>query len=301
MVLHDVRLKTTHGIMPALDMESLDVMKRVVEATTRIEGVVAYKFGLMATLRLGLEATVRALRAVTDLPLIYDHQKAGADVPDMAAKFAATCRQAEVDGLILFPVARPRAVDEFVSYAFKHRLLPWSAANCRSPTTRSRARLHRRRCAPAHLRALHSARRGPLRHSGQRFRKGAVSCRLAQGAPHDAVPVPSRDWDAGRLDRRRLRRRARVPALCGGGTRGVRRLGSGRGGKTARRRSARVRVRLAYGLHLSFIPNLTPRRVPRRFSSTDGFRPRPRAKPSQCSTRRANTRSPIPPRRDSPT
>jgi hypothetical protein len=51
---HDVRLRSTHGILIALDMESLDQMRRVVEQTTVVEGIVGYKVGLTATLRLGL-------------------------------------------------------------------------------------------------------------------------------------------------------------------------------------------------------------------------------------------------------
>ncbi len=122
--LHDVKLRTTHGILLALDMESLDEMRRGVEATTRVDGIVGYKVGLTATLRLGLGGAVRHLRAVTDLPLVYDHQKAGPDVPDMAAKFASTCKEAGVDGLILFPIAGPRAVVEFAGNAYKQRLMP---------------------------------------------------------------------------------------------------------------------------------------------------------------------------------
>jgi orotidine-5'-phosphate decarboxylase len=119
-----IGFRVSHGILPALDMDSLDQMARVVETTTRIAGVVGYKVGLTATLRLGLEGAIKLLRAVTDLPLIYDHQKAGPDVPDMAEKFAATCHAAGADGLILFPVAGPRAVREFVGNAIKHQLLP---------------------------------------------------------------------------------------------------------------------------------------------------------------------------------
>lgn len=122
--LHDVKLNSTHGILIALDVESLDDMARVVEATTRIEGVVGYKVGLTAALRLGLAGAVKHLRAVTDLPLVYDHQKAGPDVPEMAAKFASTCKEAGVDGLILFPIAGPRAVVEFAGNAYKQRLMP---------------------------------------------------------------------------------------------------------------------------------------------------------------------------------
>jgi orotidine-5'-phosphate decarboxylase len=122
--LHDVKIKTTHGILIALDMESFDDMRRVVEATTRIEGIVGYKVGLTAALRLGLGGAVRHLRAVTELPLVYDHQKAGPDVPEMATKFASTCKEAGVDGLILFPIAGPRAVVEFAGNAYKQRLMP---------------------------------------------------------------------------------------------------------------------------------------------------------------------------------
>lgn len=89
-----------------------------------VEGIVGYKVGLTATLRLGLGGAVARLRSVTDLPLIYDHQKAGPDVPDMAPKFSATCKEAGVDGLILFPIAGPRAVVECVGSAYSNRLLP---------------------------------------------------------------------------------------------------------------------------------------------------------------------------------
>jgi orotidine-5'-phosphate decarboxylase len=122
--LHNFQPATTHGILIALDLESMDAQKRIIECTTDVEGVVGYKLGLAATLRVGLTQAVREARSVTSLPLIYDHQKAGPDVPDMAAKFAAICSDAGVDGLILFPLAGPRAVAKFVEQALKHRLAP---------------------------------------------------------------------------------------------------------------------------------------------------------------------------------
>jgi orotidine-5'-phosphate decarboxylase len=122
--LIETGFRSSHGIVPALDAETLDEIKRVVAATTRIEGVVAYKLGLTAVLRIGLAQAVRALRSVTDLPIIYDHQKAGPDVPDMAAKFTSICREAGIDGLILFPIAGPRAVREFAGNALRSGLLP---------------------------------------------------------------------------------------------------------------------------------------------------------------------------------
>lgn len=119
-----VRLRAKHGIVPALDLDSPDDVKRVVEQTTGIDGVVAYKLGLTMTLRLGLAAAVRELRSVTDLPIFYDHQKAGPDVGDMAQKFTAIAAAAGVDGLVLFPLAGPRAVDAFVGGALRNGLVP---------------------------------------------------------------------------------------------------------------------------------------------------------------------------------
>lgn len=67
---------------------------------------------------------MRRVRGLTDLPILYDHQKAGPDMPDMAKKFTALCAEAEVDGLILFPVAGPAAVDGFVGEALKAGIAP---------------------------------------------------------------------------------------------------------------------------------------------------------------------------------
>jgi len=119
-----LHLAGTHGIVPTLDMTSLDEIRRVVEKTRDIEGVVAYKLGLTLSLCSGLKQAARELKAMTSLPIIYDHQKAGADVPDMAGKFAEVCADAGVDALILFPLAGPQAVTAFVRAAIEHRLTP---------------------------------------------------------------------------------------------------------------------------------------------------------------------------------
>jgi orotidine-5'-phosphate decarboxylase len=112
------------GIVPALDIDSHEHLERVVRETSKREGVAGYKLGLTSVLRFGLQESVRRLRDLTDLPILYDHQKAGPDMPDMAKKYTAMCREADVDGLILFPVAGPTAVDGFVGEAVRAGLIP---------------------------------------------------------------------------------------------------------------------------------------------------------------------------------
>ena len=119
-----VRFRAKHGIIVALDADTVDACKKTIDLTTTVDGVVGYKLGMTMALNLGLAEAVRQLRSHTVLPLLYDHQKAGPDVVDMAAKFAALCANAKVDGLILFPLAGPRAVEGFVGESLKQGILP---------------------------------------------------------------------------------------------------------------------------------------------------------------------------------
>ena len=112
------------GLVPALDVDPFPELLKVVEATTRVEGVVGYKLGLAGSLRMGLAKAIAAIREVSDLPIIYDHQKAGPDMPDMAGKFSSICAEAGADALILFPVAGPTAVMSFVSESIKRGMAP---------------------------------------------------------------------------------------------------------------------------------------------------------------------------------
>lgn len=112
------------GIVPALDVDSNEHFEKVVKSTMNVDGVAGYKLGLTTVMAFGLKEAVRRLRAITDKPILYDHQKAGPDMPDMAGKFTAICADAAVDGLILFPVAGPTAVDSFVGSSLKAGITP---------------------------------------------------------------------------------------------------------------------------------------------------------------------------------
>jgi orotidine-5'-phosphate decarboxylase len=116
---------STHGVVPACDVDGLDDLKRLLDQTTDVPGIVGYKLGLTGVLRLGLAGLVELARQHTDKPLLYDHQKAGPDIPDMAPKFVGLCREAGVQGLILFPLAGPGAVRSFVGQTLEQGLVPF--------------------------------------------------------------------------------------------------------------------------------------------------------------------------------
>jgi len=113
-----------HGIVPACDLDDLDAVSRLLEAVDPVEGVVGYKLGGLLTLRYGLRGVVDAFRKVTTKTLLYDHQKAGLDIPSMASEYVEVCRDAGVDALILFPLGGPGALDAFVGTTLQRGLLP---------------------------------------------------------------------------------------------------------------------------------------------------------------------------------
>ncbi|MBI4014571.1 MAG: orotidine 5'-phosphate decarboxylase [Candidatus Aenigmarchaeota archaeon] len=92
-----------HGLIISCDVSTEKELRRLTEETASVEGVAGYKLGFSLGLAMGLGNAVNVIKDITDMPVIYDHQKAGNDIPEMGAKFAETMKNANVDAAILFP------------------------------------------------------------------------------------------------------------------------------------------------------------------------------------------------------
>ena len=93
-----------HGVIIACDVDTIDELRNLVENTYDIEGIVGYKIGSILALRHGLSTVADKIRKHTDLPLIYDHQKLGADIPEICGeKIINICEEADVKAIIMFP------------------------------------------------------------------------------------------------------------------------------------------------------------------------------------------------------
>ena len=90
------------SIIPACDVASQAKLKEIAIATSDIPGIGAYKVGLRLGLR-GLKRAVTIIRKYGDLPIIYDHQKGGTDIPDLGVEFAQDLKSFGVGAAILFP------------------------------------------------------------------------------------------------------------------------------------------------------------------------------------------------------
>lgn len=105
----------TFYLSPSLDVLDLEAVERVVRATCTYSIVSSYKVGFSLGLSFGLPAVVACIRKHTAKPIIYDHQKAGTDIPDTGKLFARTLKGAGIDQAILFPQAGPMTLRAWVS------------------------------------------------------------------------------------------------------------------------------------------------------------------------------------------
>ena len=111
-----------HGIIVACDVD-LDLLDELLEKTYGIEGIVGYKIGANLAIEYGLEKIVSKIKKY-GLPLIYDHQKAGTDIPRMAEPFAKACKNSGIDGVIIFPQAGPKSEIAFIDAIKKYGMIP---------------------------------------------------------------------------------------------------------------------------------------------------------------------------------
>jgi len=76
----------------------------VVNETKDLDCVYGYKIGFRIGLLCGLLSSVDAIKlAAPTKKIIYDHQKAGNDIPEMGKHFARVMKKSNVDHAILFP------------------------------------------------------------------------------------------------------------------------------------------------------------------------------------------------------
>jgi orotidine-5'-phosphate decarboxylase len=112
----------SRSIAIAADVQSLPDLVSLISATKSCAAVSAVKVGFTLVLRYGLQAVVASIKSVTQVAIIYDHQKAGTDIPQMGRPYAKACREAGVDGIIIFPHSGPRTLEAFTSAALENDL-----------------------------------------------------------------------------------------------------------------------------------------------------------------------------------
>jgi len=110
------------SVIPACDVETLEQFEELVKQTADVEGIGGYKIGFELGLGFGLSTVVAAARKHSDKPIIYDHQKAGTDIPDTGKNYARVMKKAGVDAVIFFPQSGPETERAWIYHALDNGL-----------------------------------------------------------------------------------------------------------------------------------------------------------------------------------
>ncbi len=96
------------SLVVSIDFPGLGAIRELVRAMREVQGPIgAFKIGKIPTMRDGLPAVVDVVRSEfgEPVPIIYDDQKAGNDIPDLAVPFATEVHYAQCDAVIIYPFA----------------------------------------------------------------------------------------------------------------------------------------------------------------------------------------------------
>jgi len=118
-------IELDRSVIPACDVEDLEQFEDIVKSTADIEKIGGYKIGFelgYGGLGWGLADVVRTAKKYTNKPIIFDHQKAGTDIPDTGKNFARKMKKAGVDAVILFPQAGPETERAWIYHALDNDL-----------------------------------------------------------------------------------------------------------------------------------------------------------------------------------
>ncbi len=100
-------IKTDRSIIPACDFSDIRLFERLIKETANIDGIGAYKIGFRLGYRHSVPRIVEIARKYSNKPIIFDHQKAGTDIPDLGKDYANDMKSYGVDAIIIFPESGP--------------------------------------------------------------------------------------------------------------------------------------------------------------------------------------------------
>lgn len=113
------------GLIPACDVSSLSKLQMLIEATSSLPFIAGYKIGTPLSIPHGLKSVSEVIRRYSDLPIIYDHQKYGSDIPAICARASLQAIiKSRIDGLIIFPHAGIETLQRTVNACFKAAITP---------------------------------------------------------------------------------------------------------------------------------------------------------------------------------
>lgn len=113
------------SVIVALDSTNLTQVEKLIKDTANHPIISGFKIGAAIALKVGIEAVVEEIEAEnSNLSIIYDHQKAGTDIPETCDDFMFVLSDCGISHVILFPLAGPITQRKWTMSVINHRMVP---------------------------------------------------------------------------------------------------------------------------------------------------------------------------------
>lgn len=109
-------ISQNRSIIPACDVDKVRY-EEIIKETCDIPQIGAYKISAVLAITEGMESLVEIAKKYTNKPLIYDHQKAGTDIPATGKSFTSELKKIGINALIIFPLSGPATQAEWIRSA----------------------------------------------------------------------------------------------------------------------------------------------------------------------------------------
>jgi len=114
-----------YGIILACDISDTVDLVDLIKVTNDLEFIQGYKIGMELVVSYGINNVTEVIRRYTDLPIIYDHQKFGTDIPDICSgKILEILKNAGINGVIIFPQSGIETLKATVKASEENGLIP---------------------------------------------------------------------------------------------------------------------------------------------------------------------------------
>ena len=113
-----------HGIIPALDVNTLEDATKIIIEVDDVKGIVGYKVGKILQTNYILKDVFDATSRATTKPIIFDPQKEGNDVEFTEPNFISNYTKAGMNAMIMFPFASPRVQATCIKSCRENKVLP---------------------------------------------------------------------------------------------------------------------------------------------------------------------------------
>lgn len=113
-------IQAKRSIVVAADVNKLVELVDLLNAIRGVRQIGAVKIGMgMGVNNLYKMVDIAKSILGNEFPLIYDHQKAGNDIPSMGEIFAGKIKRAGINSIILFPLAGPETQEAWTGACFE--------------------------------------------------------------------------------------------------------------------------------------------------------------------------------------